>query len=143
MLLCPKRVVDTDSTPTDANSQTPVCVREACFQQPVGWDRLVSSTNWCATSPFPPALAVCSLIFSLPRSPPYPLCNFYLICCLSAFASYLYSWQHSFCGPLPSFPLQPPISHVQDSPRIPPFNFLCPILPCMPASSMFFPLNPM
>ena len=135
MSLCPKRLVDTDSTPPDANRQVPVCVGEACFQQPVGWGCLVSSANRCATcdlSP-PPAPAVCSLAFSLPRSPPYPLCNFYLICCFSAFASYLYAWQHSSHGPLPGFSLRHPLSPVHNSSCIPPLRFprvpFCP--PCL------------
>jgi len=49
MSLCPKRVADTDGTPRDADRRTPVCAREAFFQHPVGWGRLVGSTNWCAT----------------------------------------------------------------------------------------------
>lgn len=52
----------TDCTPTDANRQTPVCAKEACFQQPVGWGCWVSTTNWHASSnlSFPPQHLQCA-----------------------------------------------------------------------------------
>lgn len=98
--------------------QTPVCVWEAHFQQPVGWGCLVSSITWCTT---------CDLSLQhlehtascFPLQAPHhiyisPLCNFNLVCCFSTFALYLYSWQHASRGPLPGFPLPHSLSHVQN-----------------------------
>lgn len=126
--------------------KTPVCVREACLHQPVGWGRLVSSANWCATcdlSPPPQHLQRTASHF------PFHVPHHILFAIFGLFvASQLLPPTCMVGSILPmAFSLASLCATLYRTYKIhlaSPASFsTCPVLPCMPASGVFFPVNPM